>query len=268
VKDTPPRHCHYLIVQTYSNGDFQLQKAWRSDESGKVLEEYPIAPAPVMADAQRVFLGPANSGAERAWSSWYSGTQGMASVGIGADDPATGLNCFTIGVNEVVPGTTNHADIKSEVFPLGPSANGRRPMMLSFAYKLPDKVKSGDNIQMFFRFFDVATNFLNQYIILVGSRTADSEMPVYKTMTVPNIIAPARAANADIWITANIFDAPWTSGTAQFDDFSVTTRSPRSRVESMVGIGAFAAASAALLSWALLARHSRNLRKTPVSVPE
>jgi hypothetical protein len=257
VKDAPPRHCHYLIVQTYSNSDFQLQKAWRSDEAGKLVEDYPIAPAPVMADARRVFLGPANLGAERGWSSWYSGTLGAASVGIGADDPATGLNCFTIGVNDVVPGTTNHADIKSEVFPLGPSAKGRLPIMLSFAYKLPGKVKAGDNVQMFFRFFDRATNFLDQQMILIGSKTADSEMTAYKTMTLANIFAPVKAAVADIWITANVFDAPWSSGIAQFDDFSVTVNSPRSRTGTFAGIGAFAAL-AVLLTWAWFARHRRN----------
>ena len=32
----------YTVVQTSSNSNWQLQKAWRSDASGKVVEEYPV----------------------------------------------------------------------------------------------------------------------------------------------------------------------------------------------------------------------------------
>jgi hypothetical protein len=219
-KDSPPKHCHYVLVQTYNNGGFQLQKAWRSDGAGKVLEEYPIVPAPAMADATRVFLGPANPGAECAWSGWYNGTLGGGSVAIGTNDPATGLSCFEIGITNAVSGATHHADIRSEMFPLG--KNTRGPFTFSFAYKLPTKVKPWDNIEVNFRFFgDREANFLGQKAILVGSSTGDSEMTQYKTVNVSGIPAPSGAVKADVWLVANIA-GPWTSGTAQFDDFSVT----------------------------------------------
>jgi hypothetical protein len=46
TSDSPPKNYYYVMVQTYSNSDFQLQKAGRADASGKVLEEYPILPPP------------------------------------------------------------------------------------------------------------------------------------------------------------------------------------------------------------------------------
>jgi hypothetical protein len=49
-------------------------------------------------------------------------------------------------------------------------------------------------------------------------------MTHYNTIISPDIIAPKGAMKADIRITANLTD-PWTSGTALFDDFSVTISS-------------------------------------------
>ena len=221
-KDTPPRHCHYVVVQTYKDGDFQLQKAWRSDEAGKTIEESPLAPAPVMAEPHRVFIGPGNAGAERGWAGWFNGVLGGGSVAIGTNDPATGLNCFEIGITNALPGQTHHADIRSELFSLGKAGRARGPFTLSFAYKLPTKVNPGDNLEVNFRFFGQSeTNFLGQETVAVGSSSGDSEMKQYKTKTLSGISAPRGAAKADVWIVANI-GGPWTSGTAQFDDFSVT----------------------------------------------
>lgn len=222
TQDTPPRSLYYVVVQTYSNSDFQLQKAWRADDSGKAVEEYPIIPAPKMGTARRVFLGPANSGAESEFANWYSGVLGGGLAAIGSDAPATGLSYFKIGITNAAAYPVNHADLRSVMFPLGRPGKKHRPLTFSFAYKLPEAVKTGDNIAVDLRFFDESeTNFLGQTAILVGSSTADSQMTDYKTMTVSNIFAPGGAAKADVWVVANIFD-PWTSGAAQFDDFSVT----------------------------------------------
>jgi len=223
TKETPPRHFHYLLVQTYSNSDFQLQKSWRTDDAGKVVEEFPIVPAPKMASARRQFLGPANSGAESEFGSWYNGALGGGFVATDTDDPASGLSYFRIGITNAASYPVNHADLRSVMFPLGRPGKNHGRFTFSFTYKLPEAVKPGDNIEVNLRFFDESeTNFLGQKTILVGSSSADSEMTDYKTIATNNIVAPDGAAKADVWVVANIFD-PWTSGAAQFDDFSVTT---------------------------------------------
>jgi len=223
TKDAPPRHLYYVLVQTYSNSSFQLQKAWRADDAGKVVEEFPIVSAPKMGNGRRIFLGPANSGAESGFENWYNGVLGGGLVEIGTDDPATGLSYFRIGITNAAAYPVNHADLRSVMFPLGQAGKKHRAFTFSFSYKLPEAVKDGDNIGVYFRFFDQAeTNFLGQKLIPVGSSTADSKMAEYKTMTVSNVFAPEGAAKADVWVTANISD-PWTSGVAQFDDFWVTT---------------------------------------------
>ncbi len=235
TQDAPPRNLYFVLVQTYSNSGFQLQKAWREDGSGKVVEEYPIAPAPRMADPRRVFLGPANPGAESGFASWYEGTLGAGSVSIRNEDPATGLNCFSIGVTNTGSGGTNQADLRSEMFPLGRVGNARGPFTFSFAYKLPEKVQPGDNLDVNFRFFDKEGNFLGQEVTNVGSSSQDSAMTRYKTMTVGDIFAPSGAVQADVWVVAGISE-PWTSGCAQFDDFSVTFDPPPSWAGILVGI--------------------------------
>jgi hypothetical protein len=223
TKDAPPRNLYYVIVQAYSNSDFQLQKAWRADDAGKVVEEFLIVPAPKMGSSHRIFLGPANAGAESEFESWYNGVLGGGLVDIGTDDPATGLSYFRIGITNAAAYPVNHADLRSVMFPLGPKEKKHRPFTFSFTYKLPEVVKAGDNIEVNLRFFDqTETNFLGQKTILVGSSTADSKMSEYKTMTVSNIVVPDGALKADVWVEANIFGS-WTSGAAQFDDFSVTT---------------------------------------------
>ena len=223
TKDAPPRNLYYVVVQTYSNSDFQLQKAWRADNAGKVVEEFPIVSAPKMGNSRRIFLGPANSGAESGFENWYNGVLGGGLVDIGTDDPATGLCCFRIGITNAAAYPVNHADLRSVMFSLGNAGKKHKPFTFSFTYKLPEAVNAGDNIEVNLRFFgESETNFLGQKTILVGSSTADSEMREYKTMTVTNIVAPDGAAKADVWVVANIFDT-WTSGAAQFDDFSVTS---------------------------------------------
>jgi len=227
TQDTPSRICHYVLVQTYSNSDFQLQKAWRSDAGGKVLEEYPIAPAPTMLGVHTAFLGPANPGAEIGFADWNHSILGGGSVSIDTDDPDTGLGCFKIGITNADSSPTNRAAFRSEIFPLQTGGKLGGPLTFSFAYKLPDPVKPGDNLEVHFRYFDGSrTNFLGEKVILVGSSTVDSEMTRYKTITVNSLVVPREAVNADIRVVANFF-GPWTSGTGQFDDFSVTTEPRR-----------------------------------------
>jgi hypothetical protein len=256
TSDSPPKNFYYVVVQTYSNSDFQVQKAWRADDSGKVLEEYPIVPAPPRGDARQVFLGPVNPGAEDGWSGWYNGVLGGGFVALDTDDPATGLSCFRIGISNAVPGQIHHADIRSETFSLGHAAGKRQPITLSFAYKLPGKIKPGDNIQVFFRFFDqTGTNYLGQELVRLGSNTGDSEMRLYKRMTLPDLFAPRNAVTADIWVVANVFDEPWTSGAALFDDFLVTAGPARSRALLYIG----AIILGVLTTWLIWALRTRRL---------
>jgi len=180
---------------------------------------------------EQILLGPPDGGAERG-GQWYSGTNDMAYRFVNNTDPNSGERYFVIG--NKVAGDTNRADWRSQLFRLGPAAGGAEPMTFSFAYKFPGKVNPGDDIAVFFRFFDeTGTNFLGQHYIPLGSSSGDSEMTGYKTATFANLRAVknaagirlpggARAVTADIWVTCNIF-SPWTSGDAQFDDFSVTT---------------------------------------------
>ena len=188
-------------------------------------------------------LGPPDPGAELG-GRWYSGASGAAYLSVDTADPNRGQNDFLLG--NKTAGDTNRADWRSQLFELGPAAAGAKPMTLSFAYKFPGKVNSGDDIALFFRFFDAHTNFLGQFYIPLGSQTSDSEMTGYKTLTLTNLTAVknatgirlprgARAATADIWVTCNIF-SPWTSGDALFDDFSVTTVTPSHRSACLISL--------------------------------
>jgi len=186
---------------------------------------------PAWSAPKQILLGPPDDGAEIG-GEWYSGTNGAAYLFVDNTDPNHGANDFTLG--NKIAGGENRADWRSQLFSLGPAAGGAEPMTFSFAYKFTGKVNPGDNIAMFFRFFDdTGTNFLGQQLILIGSSSGDSEMTGYKTATLTGVRAlknatgirfpkGARTATADIWVTANIFQ-PWSSGDARFDDFSVTT---------------------------------------------
>lgn len=189
---------------------------------------------PALSAPKQILLGPIDPGAEQG-DQWYCGTNDMAYLSVDSTDANRGNNDFTLG--NKIAGNTNRADWRSQLFSLGPAAGGAGPTTFSFAYKLPGKVKAGDNIVLFFRFFDDSgTNFLGQQTIMLGSKSGDSEMTDYKTVTLAGIFAKknatgiripktARTATADIWVTCNIFQ-PWTSGDARLDDFSVTTVPP------------------------------------------
>ncbi|EEF62964.1 tetratricopeptide repeat protein [Pedosphaera parvula] len=229
------------VLMTY----ILMHEAKTTIESATVAAIAPrgITSIPALAKDQPGFLGPANSGAESGFATWYSGVLGGGSVSIGNDDPATGYNYFRIGITNASAYGTNHADLRSEMFPL---RLNRGPFTLSFAYKLPDTVKPGDNIDVDLRFFgEGKDNFLGQTVLNVGSSTGDSEMTQYKTMTATNILAPKGAVKADVWVVANI-RGPWTSGFAQFDNFSVTATPARSRTGIFAGAGIFSALAACL----------------------
>jgi hypothetical protein len=240
----------YVLTETYSNGEFQLEKAWHADSSGKIVKQYPMSPPPTMLDPRAVFLGPNNPGAERGLNGWYYGALGGGVVARDTNDPATGFTCFKVGITNALSGQTNHADLRSEMFLLGPAAHGRQPMTFSFAYKLPQAINPGDRLQVLFRFYDEETNFLDQNIICLGTNRSDAKMDHYKTVAVSSILAPVKAAVADVVVSANI-DDPWTSGAAQFDDFSVIALPPRTGTRwVIVGISLIAVLTA-LMIWAL-----------------
>jgi tRNA A-37 threonylcarbamoyl transferase component Bud32 len=207
----------------------------------------------------RGFLGPQNPGAESELDHWYYGTLGGGLVATSTNAPATGHKCFQLGVTNALAGQTNHADLRSELFPLGPAARGRQPIKASFAYKLPGKVKAGDNLHVNFRFYGpTEKDFLDQKVILIGSDTHDSEMTRYKTISLTNLFAPTNALNADIWVTANLEPDCWTSGLAEFDDFALSTKPGPPWAKMAFGAGLFAALGALLL-WRLRLRTQRSL---------
>ncbi len=176
---------------------------------------------PVMAAARPVFIGPGNPGAENGPHEWWWGASGGSFLSIDDTDPASGTNDFTLG-NSTVEGT-NSADWRAVIFPLGPAAAGADPIIFSFAYKLMDEVKPGDNIRVQLRFFDKTTNFVGQKEFWLGSKSGDSAMTGYKTVIARGIHAPPRAQVADVRVSVNLYGDRWSSGTGRFDDFSVTT---------------------------------------------
>jgi hypothetical protein len=259
VTKPPTRYYGYVVVQTYSNADFQLQKAWQADASGKTIKSFPVA-EPARANPRLIFYGPANPGAEIGFAHWYNGTQGSGTVALDGEDPATGGEDFQIGIQDTDASGTNHADLRSEMFSLKRAGQDSGPVTLSFQYKLPSAVKPGDNIDVDFRFFGPDDdNFLGQEVYQVGASTGDSEMTAYKTMTVTNISPASGAVKADVWVVANIFD-PWTSGLAQFDDFSVTTLIPRPQWPIWVAGGLGLCGGIGLVMVGLRARSVRRRR--------
>jgi len=180
-----------------------------------------IIAMPAVAKSAPILLGPPDPGAEHGFDHWLHGTNGEAWVYVDDTDPANGNQDFVLG--NKAAGDENRADWRSRIFSLGPAARGARPITFSFAHKFPGKINGRENMQVYLRFFDAAgTNFLGQRIFRVGFNTRSSNMASYKTLTFAGIHAPGKARTADVWVTANIF-VPWTSGTGQFDDFSVTT---------------------------------------------
>lgn len=176
------------------------------------------------AVAGQILLGPPDPGAEQGMDDWNHGTSGAGYQSIDDTDPATGAGDFTLGNTNAA--RENHADWRSQIFPLDHAAAGIQPVTFSFSYKLTDAVNDGDNIRVQLRFYDKATNFIGQKEFLVGSSSHDSEMTAYKKMTFAGIRAPRKAQVADVTFSANFYDVDrWSSGTGRFDDFSVTTAS-------------------------------------------
>jgi hypothetical protein len=212
-----------------------------------------------MATAAPILLGPPDPGAEHGFDDWYYGTNGEAWVSVDDADPVTGNHDFILGNRTA--GDQNRADWRSRIFPLGPAAKGARPITFSFACKFPGKINGRENMQVYLRFFDAAgTNFFGQKIFRVGFTTGCSNMSSYKTLTFTDIRAPKQARTADVWVTANIF-VPWTSGSGQFDDFSVTTVS-RLGLTLLV---AFAGLGTGLIIIAMAAAKSRRKNGENVS---
>jgi uncharacterized protein (TIGR03435 family) len=192
-------------------------------EFSEVLVVKTAAPAPpVFADRKRTLLGPVNPGAEEGSEYWYHDFSGNGSLSTDRADPAAGVCDFTL-VNSN-PNRQSHADWRSEIFSLGPATKGAVPLRFSFAYKLPGPVKDGDNLRVQLRFFDQATNFLDQKVFFVGSSTRDSAMTGYKTITADDLPVPAGSRFSDLTISANQYDDRWSSGTGRFDNLIVTIK--------------------------------------------
>jgi hypothetical protein len=191
-----------------------------------------------------MMIGPANPGAEDNSDGWWVGASGGARSFFTVDhtDPGSGDYDFTLG-NTNLDGE-NTAEWRSVMFPLGPAATGARPITFSFAYKLPDEVKAGDNMLVQLRFFDHGTNYLSGKSFWLGARSGDSAMTRYKTITVGGILAPRRAEVADVTTSINDYGEHWSSGTGRVDSFSVTIANHSSLFKAgavagvMISIGA------------------------------
>jgi len=185
------------------------------------------------AGKEQIVLGPPESGTGSGSEKWLTGAYGAATTSFDLNDTSKGTCAFVL--SNTVAGKENTADWRCVPFSLGPAAGGGWPVAFSFAYKLSDRVAAKDNIHVQLRFFDATgTNFIGERVIPVGAHTGDSAMTEYRTLTISGIPTPPRARTADIWIDANIFE-PWVSGTARFDDFSVTTMPRPIRFKAMIG---------------------------------
>ena len=222
-----------------------------------------VVALPAMAVARPVFLGPGNPGAENGPDEWWRGANGSSFLSIDNDDPATGNSDFTLG-NSAIDGT-NSAEWRAVIFPLGPAAAGAKPITFSFAYKLTNEVKAGDNIRVQLRFFDKTTNYLGQRDYLLGSKSDDSAMTSYKTNTARGIVAPLKAQVADICVSINSYGSRWSSGTGRFDDFSVTT-APRSLLFK-AGVGAAILLAVGALTVLLIQLWRRRAGRNRVAAP-
>jgi serine/threonine protein kinase len=215
-----------------------------------------------------ILIGPSNPGAEDGPDGWWVAANGGARSFFIIDhtDPASGDYDFTLG-NTNLDGD-NSAERRSVMFPLGPATAGARPITFSFAYKLPDEVNAGDNMLVKLRFFGHATNFISEKNFWIGSRSRDSAMTRYKTMTVGGVRAPRRAELADVIASVNSYGDHWSSGTARFDNFSVTV-APHSLLAKAAVVAAVLGAIPVLIvllnlfwRWSALA-----LASSPIAFP-
>jgi hypothetical protein len=168
----------------------------------------------------QVFLGPPESGTFSGSEKWITAGCGAGHTRYDLNDAANGTCAFV--VSNSVAGKENTADWRCPMFPLGPATGGARPLSFSFSYKLADPVTPGNDVLVQLRFFDSASNGVAARVYALGTHTSDSAMSSYRTLTMNGIRPPPRARLADITIIANI-DAPWTSGTAKFHGFALTT---------------------------------------------
>ena len=190
-----------------------------------LLAAMSVTAFPVMA--KPVLLGPENPGAESGMDYWYYGSEGAASTTIDSSDPADGANDFTL--ENSVAGSTNAANWRSFIFPLGPAVRGASPMTFSFAYEFPGQVKQGDNMHIQLRFYNDATNFISQKDIWLGYNSHDSAMTSYRTNVMTGVRAPRHAEFSDVTLTANFYPGDsWSSGIGRFDDICVTAVPPLS----------------------------------------
>jgi uncharacterized protein (TIGR03435 family) len=176
-------------------------------------------PAPILVERKQTLLGPLNPGAEEGSEHWYHGMNGDGVMLIDHTDAASGESDFAVE-NSSTNG--DNAEWRCETFSLGPATNGIRPLTFSFDYKLPRPVNDGDNMRVQLRFFDQNTNFIDQKIFWLGTRSHDSAMTTYKTVTTDNIQPPAGARLCDITLSANLYDDRWSSGVGRFDNILVT----------------------------------------------
>ena len=175
--------------------------------------------APV--DKSQSLIGPVNPGAEDGSEHWFHGMDGEGVLLTDDTDPATGDNDFTLENSST--NRQDHADWRSETFSMGAATNGTRALRFSFDYKLPGTVKDGDNLRVQLRFYDKTTNFIGQKEFWVGSKTQDSAMANYKTISTNGIIPPPGSWLADIVLSANLYaEDRWSSGIARFDNVLVT----------------------------------------------
>lgn len=209
-------------------------------------------------------LGPLDGDAEQGTLiPWFTGASGAGFVDVhDSSNPYAGSYDFKVGNTVASTPFTggNYGDFRSLVFALGAAAKGNQPITFTFAYQLPGAVASGDDILaqlIFYENYGAGGNgdgFVGQYDVALGSSSGNSAMAAYAPFTRGGIVAPATAEYASIRVSANIF-LPWSSGSAYFDDFSVTTQ-PNSVPE----LGSASLGSACALCAGVLALLERRRR--------
>lgn len=220
----------------------------------------------LVSSARGEVLGPLDGDAEQGTLiPWFYGASGAGFVDThDPSNPYAGSYDFKVGNTVASTPLTggNYGDFRSVAFSLGAAAKGNQPITFAFVFQLPGAVSSGDDILaelLFYEGYGAGGNgetYVGEYNVSLGSSSGNSAMTSYSPFTHGGIVAPATAEYASVRITANIF-VPWSSGTAYFDDFSVTTQANSVPELGSASLGSAWALCAGVL--ALLERRRRTI---------
>ena len=210
-------------------------------------------------------LALAESGTWSGSSKWPNGMYGAASTSYDFNDASHGACAFVI--SNTVAGQENKADWRCELFSsdLRPEAPGPSPFVRLQA--LGSCRRQRKNIHVMLRFWDsTGTNY-------VGGRDSQCRRPHrrFGHDQLPNTHDERDHGSAEspdgrcYFQRLSTADEPWTSGTARFDDFSVTTV-PRSLLFK-AGVGAAILLAVGALTGLLIQLWRRCAGRNRVAAP-